>query len=106
MAISERRVTGTVPASGTVELLFRPDNRLAATVQQVGIEAPNVGGGAVGNIYKNSNLITPFVATGDAPAGEPFIRIGTSDVMRVRWTSATPGATVAATFIYDDGAPS
>jgi hypothetical protein len=75
-------------------------------VQQVGIEAPNVGGGAVGNIYKNSNLITPFVATGDAPAGEPFIKIGVNDVMRVRWTSATVGASVAATFIFDDGAPS
>lgn len=106
MAVAERRATGTIAASGVGELVFRTDNRLPAIVQQVGIEAPNVGGGAVGNIYKNSNLITPFVASGDAPAGEPFIRIGVGDVMRVRWTSATPGAAIAATFIYDDGAPS
>ena len=105
MAITERRVTGTIAATGIGELQFRTDNRLPAIVQQVGIEAPNVGGGAVGNIYKNSNLITPFVATGDAPAGEPFIKIGVNDVMKVRWTAAISGTAIAATFIYDDGAP-
>src|SRR5512138_2345081 len=100
--MAERRVTGTVPASGTVELQFRSDGRRTCRVEQVGIEAPGVGGGAVGNIYKNSNLITPFVPTGDAPAGEPFIPIGRNDVMKVRWTSATVGAAVAATFIYTE----
>ena len=103
MAIAERRITGVVASTGIARLDFRTDNRLPAIVQQVGIEADNVGGGAVGKIYKNGALITPFVATGDAPAGEPFIRIGTGDVMRVEWTSATVGARVAATFIYDDG---
>jgi len=101
MADTDEVVIGVVPANGRINLEWRPP-RGGATVKQVGIRAPNVGGGAVGNITKNGRIITPFVATGDAPAGEPFIPLHTGDVIRAEWTAATPGASVEATFFYDD----
>ena len=104
MSLTEQTQTGIVPASGAIGLELRP-GRLTLIVSQVGIRAPDVGGGAIGNILKNGAIITPFVPYGDAPAGEPPIILRPGDVMRVDWTSAAVGARVEATFIYDDGTP-
>ena len=103
MTDTEQTIIDTVPASGAVALELRSTNRKAWTVKQVGIRAPNVGGGAIGNITKNGLIITPFVPYGDAPAGEPFITLRPGDVMATEWTSAAVGATVEATYFYDDG---
>ena len=104
---TDRNVSSTVDAAGNCVITLRSDNKRQWIVKQAGIEAPNVVGGATGNIYKNGNIITPFVATGDAPAGEPYPRIGpsASDVLTVEWAGATPGATCSVTFLYDDGVP-
>jgi hypothetical protein len=101
VAVTEYPATGTISAAGTASLQFRPP-RGGAEVQQVGIRAPNVGGGAVGNITKNGRIVTPFVATGDAPAGAPYVTLQTGDVIAAEWTSATVGAAVEAVFFYDD----
>ena len=101
--ITEVPLTGIVPASGSISLTIRPRARQTWVVSQVGIRAPSVGGGAVGNITKNGMIITPFVATGDAPAGDPPITLQSGDRMSAEWTAAVAGARVEANFIYDDG---
>ena len=102
---TSQTLSGTVPASGTLTLRLRPDNGRTWIFSQVGIDAPLVGGGAIGKIKKNGQIITPFVASGDAPGGEPFIRCTSNETMQVEWTSATVGAACTAQFFYDDGIP-
>lgn len=103
MAQADLPLSGTVAADGTATLSVRPYGRATWVVQQVGIDAPNVGGGAVGMIRKNGSPITPFVASGDAPAGEPYVTLRRNDVLTIEWTAATVGAQVTATVFYDDG---
>ena len=103
MAVEDQVLSGTVPASGTVDLVLRSWAGQTWTIQQVSPDAPNVGGAASGGVYKNDNLIAPFVPQGDAVAGEPYPKIRGSDRLQIRWTGATPGAQVSALVIYDDG---
>lgn len=103
MAANEIPITGVVPASGSIALTIQPRARQTWVVSQVGIRAPNVGGGAVGNITKNGRIVTPFVPTGDAPADEPAIPLHPGDRMSAEWTGATVGAAVEAVFYYEDG---
>lgn len=103
MAQADLPLSGTVAANGTVTLSLRPYGRATWTVQQVGIEADSVGAAAIGMIRKNGSPITPFVAAGDAPAGEPYITLRRNDEMTIEWTGAVAGAQVKATVFYDDG---
>lgn len=105
MANATTVLSGTVPANGILELNLIPDNNRKWIVQQVGIVALGVGDGAVGYINLNGAPVTPFVPTGDAPAGEPYVTLRPGNRLTARWTGATPGATATATFIYDDGTP-
>jgi hypothetical protein len=99
--VADEKLSGIVPANGTLRITWFPPSK-GAIVKQVGIKAPNVGGGSVGNIYKNTSPITPFVATGDAPSGEPYVDLSRNDKLVVEWTSATVGAPVEITVFYDD----
>jgi hypothetical protein len=103
MAQTDQALSGTIPASGTLTLSFRPTARSHWIVQQVGIDAPDIGGSALGMIRKNGSPITPFVAAGDAPAGEPYITLRGNDTMTITWTGGVVGAQVKATVFYDDG---
>jgi hypothetical protein len=103
MAYMEIPLTGVVPASGSITLTIRPRARQQWTIAQVGIRASGVGPTAKGNITKNGIIVTPFVANGDAPAGEPTILLRTGDRMAAEWTGALAGARVEANFIGDDG---
>ena len=102
---TSQTLSGTIDANGELTLSLRPDNGRTWVFKQVGIDAETVGGGAIGKILKNGQIITPFVASGDAPAGEPFIRCSPNETMQVRWTGGAVGATCSAQFFYDDGIP-
>jgi hypothetical protein len=105
VTVVDQSKSGVVPASGTLAIPLRSDNGRPWILQQVGIDATGVGGGAIGKIKKNGKIITPFVPTGDAPAGEPFIPMSSTETVTVEWTSAIAGAVCNVTFIYDDGVP-
>ncbi len=103
MAAADIELSGVVNASGNAILRITPRNGQNWIVQQVSINAPNVGGGASCAVYRQDTLITPLIAQGDAAAGEPFIPVRNGFNMSVRWTGGTPGAAVSAIFLYDDG---
>lgn len=103
MAQADLALSGIVAANGTVTLTVRPYGRATWIIQQVGIEAPGVGGAATGMIRKNGSPVTPFVAAGDAPAGEPYVTLRGNETMTISWTGATVGAGVKALVLYDDG---
>ena len=103
MAGAVQTKSGVIAAGGTATLSIRPDNRRTWTVQQVTLDAPNVGTSATARVELNGNLITPCIPQADAPSGEPFITVHPGDTFSVKWAASTVGATVKATFIYDDG---
>jgi len=104
MTQTDQALSGTVAANGTARLTLRPYGRTTWIIQQIAVEAPGIGASAgLGMIRKNGSPVTPFVAAGDAPAGEPYITLRGSDVLTIEWTGATVGASVKATVFYDDG---
>jgi hypothetical protein len=103
MASARQTQTRTVPASGNLDVVFAPTRGQSWTFQQAGIAGSAGLAGAVGGIYVNSDFITPFVTTGDAPSGEPFPVVNNGSRIIVRFTGATAGSTVTVTIIYDDG---
>jgi hypothetical protein len=105
MAQADLILSAVVAANGEATLSVRPYGRATWIIQQVGIEATGIGSGALGMIRKNGSPITPFVAAGDAPAGEPYVTLRGNDTLTIEWTGATVGAGVKATVLYDDGQP-
>lgn len=103
MAIARQKKTGTVAATGIGEIVFQPTRGQTWSFQQAGVKAGTGAAGAIGEIFVDSDFITPFVPTGDAPSGEPFPTVGPNSKIRVRWTGATAGTSIEATIIYDDG---
>jgi len=103
MAIQRYTASGVVPAAGRIRIPFKPGNFLRNVVSQVSCNAPNVGSGATGNLYLNGDFIAIFVAQGDVMGGDPPVPVGKNELMYVEWASATVGARVEVTYIYDDG---
>lgn len=104
MAIDEYTTTATVPASGNIDLSIRPGStRYSWTVRQVATDAPGIGSGARCQLVKGANIITPLVPSGTAAGGDPPVTLRPGQSLTVRWTGATPGVPVKATFMYDDG---
>lgn len=104
--------TGIVTTAGTAEIDFpSPKGTVPRTVSQVSIAAidvagsstPTAPGNATAGVYFNGFLVTPLVAQADAASGDPPVVVGPNDLLAVVWTNCTPGRTVQATFIYDDG---
>lgn len=105
MARARQSQNGVVAANGVGELIFRPTAGQNWVFQQAGVKAGAGAAGAIGEIFVNTDFITPFVPTGDAPSGEPFPEVHNGDKIRIRWTGATAGTSIQATIIYDDGNP-
>jgi hypothetical protein len=103
VAVTDQARSGTVPASGTVDLVFTPTAGQNWVVRQVSIDAANVGGSASCALYRDSNFISPLVPQGDAAVEPPPINVNNGHRLIVRWTAGTVGATVNAFIIYDDG---
>lgn len=103
MTITDVSASGVIAASGVGELVFKPTSRQSWVVQQVSIDAPNVGGAAACAVYRDNALITPMVPQADAAAGDPPIPVSTNQRLRVRWTAGVVGAQISAIVIYDDG---
>jgi len=99
--------TSVVDASGYATAVIRPRTGQTWTMQQVSVElltAPPAGCTAA--LRKNGWLITPMVPAGDSAGGDPPIVLrGGPDAMTVSVYLATPGQTMRAFFIYDDGRP-
>ena len=89
-----------VGAAGTAVITVRPPGRQIWTVTQVSNEMENAPSGAVCNLRKNGNLVTPLVATGDAATGDPPVILLPSDVMTVEWASCTQGLVGRAIIFY------
>jgi len=92
----------TATAAGVATVTFTPRANQVNRVTQVACEMVN-GAGAIGWIRRNGAPVTPFVPTGDAPAGDPPIWLWPGDVMTVEWTGAPAGAVGKVTIFYDIG---
>ena len=102
MARDDQTKTGTIPASGTLSLTFVPTRSQRWDVLSCSINAPNVGGSAVGRIFRDSQFVSFFIAQNDTVEGVS-IPVGPGRKFIVQWTGATVGATVQATIWYEDG---
>ena len=102
MALDDRTQTGIIPASGNLTLDFTPDHRQNWRVDSASMNGPDVGASAVGSIFRDTQFVTFFIATADTCEGNP-VPLGNGRHFKVKWTGATPGATVQATIWFDDG---
>jgi len=96
-------VQAAADSTGKCVCTFRPPSQ--CRVMQVGVEMPGATA-AVGAIRFNGALVTPFVATADAPGGPPYVPVGPGDLFTAEWTGATPGAIGKALFLWDFGTTS
>lgn len=104
----DRRYSATVNSAGAATLTVRPTGTRPWVVAQVSVElvagtAASVAALAVGELRKNGSLIAPFVAQGDAVAGDPPVSLAPTDEMTIEWTNATPGNRAAALVIFEVG---
>jgi hypothetical protein len=100
--------SGKIAANGTAELVFTPfagqdwDILSASMDGSIDGATLNVGGAAVGALYKNNVFVSFFIATKDTAEGVT-VPLRQGNKFRVRWTNAVVGAPVQATIWYDDG---
>lgn len=108
MARTDHQTTGVVKADGTLTLSASPTSRQNWSVDSISINAPNVGGVAVGRIYRGrsgselSQFVSFFIATSDTVEGVP-VQVPNGYAISAHWTGAVVGATAEVTFWYDDG---
>lgn len=102
MTIDQAPQTGVVAAAGTATITYM-FGRNTATVTQVSVDAPNVGGGASAGVYLNDSLITPLVPQGDAATGDPPVIIRPGNSLKIKYFGAAPGALIQTLVFYDDG---
>lgn len=95
--------SATADASGFASAAFRCRGNQVNRVTQVAAEMAGAAA-AVCAIRRNTWLVCPIVATGDAGAGDPPIWLWPGDEMTVEWTGAPPGAVGKVTVFYDLGA--
>lgn len=98
-----RLITATVNSAGRGVCEFAWSGSTPARVTQIAPEGGTALLNSVGAIRFNGALITPFNPVMDACAQEPFLWVQPGDSLIAEWTSATPGATVKATFLFDLG---
>jgi hypothetical protein len=102
MARADDQMSGTIAANGTGQLVHTCTGRQNQSVDSVSINAPGVGGAAVGKIFRNSQFICFFIATADTPEGVP-VPLSPGQKLIIQWTGAVVGANIDATVWYDDG---
>jgi len=99
--------TAIVDAAGYATAVIRPRTGQTWEMQQVSVElltAPP--GGCTAAVRKNGWLVRPLDPAGDSFEGNaPIILRGGPDAMTVSVYAATPGQTMRAFFIYEDGRP-
>jgi hypothetical protein len=105
MAVTDQPFTAIINAAGTATIRFKPPTQRANyIVQQVSVEYATAPIGCTCDVRKNNSLISPLIATGDAAAGDPPIPLsGGSDILTINFRGGTPGDTVNAFIVYDDG---
>lgn len=103
MSATDNAYSATVAADGTATITIRPFASQVWTVNQVSTEHLTAPAGATSALRKNGNLITVLIATGDVADGTPPVILRPGDVMTVGWAGCTPGQTVKAYILYDDG---
>lgn len=104
----DKRYSAAAGAAGTISIPVRPTGTRPWVVTQVSVElvagsAAAVGAAATGMLRKNGAPVAPFVAHGDAVAGDPPIRLGTTDEMTIEWAGANNGNIGVALLIYELG---
>jgi hypothetical protein len=97
---------GIADAQGNATLTVTPLDAIGWRVSQVSPSmlpgsAPTVSATATAAVYVVGVLIAPFVAQGDAVAGDPPIDLQPGDVMTLVWVGCTPGNAVQAMVFYD-----
>lgn len=102
MSFADAPYTGLIAANGSGQLVHTCTGRQRQSVQSVSINAPGVGGAAVGKIFRGSQFVCFFIATADTPEGVP-VPLRPGEKLIIQWTGAVVGATIDATVWYDDG---
>jgi hypothetical protein len=93
--------SSVVRSDGTAIITFTPTKNLPWLLKQTSIEMRNAPSGAVAELRKNDNLITPMVAT-DTADSDPPVPVVPGDRITVTWTGGTPGRPVSVYIIYQE----
>lgn len=98
----DRDFSSTIASNGQGSVTLTPTKNVPWIVTQVSTEYRNAPSGTTAELRKNGSLITVMLATDVADSDPPvFLRPG--DRLVVTWFSGTPGSTVSALFIYNEG---
>ncbi len=98
--MADQAYSQAVGANGVATIQIKVTNGISRwIISQVSAELPSAPAGATCELRKNTNLVTPMIATGDTAGGEPPVDLLGSDVLTVTWTGCTPG-TIAKAFIF------
>jgi hypothetical protein len=92
-----------IGTAGDGTITVRTHARIAWIVAQISAEIVSPGtapSGATGDIRKNGRLVTPFIPTADAPSGEPYVFLRSTDILTINWYDCTPNTVGQATVYY------
>ena len=106
MTITDIAKSATVNASGAATITISSNNRNPWIVFQVSVEVTYKSGCKV-QVKKGAFVVTPIIletASGSGTAaGDPPVKLLSSESLTVNFTGLTAGTTVKAYVIYDDG---
>lgn len=98
----DRDFSTLVGSNGQASITLTPTKNNPWIVTQVSTEYRSSPSGATAELRKNGSLITVMIPTDVADSDPPvFLRPG--DRLVVTWFGGTPGNTVSALFIYEEG---
>lgn len=108
MSLADGSASGRVAATGIGRLYIQPINRQTWTVKQVSVNgqvtgATAVGAGSACNLYKGALFVAATIPQNGVIVEPPPLVLKPNERAEVRWTGATPGASIEIYYIYDDG---
>jgi hypothetical protein len=106
VTITDISQSAVVNASGNAVITIASSNRNPWVVFQVSVEVTYKSGCRV-QVKKGAFVVTPIIletASGSGTAaGDPPVKLLSSETLTVNYTGLTAGTTVKAYIIYDDG---
>jgi hypothetical protein len=100
--VPDRDFSTIIESNGEGSITLTPTKNTPWIVTQVTTEYHDSPSGSTAELRKNGALITPMIPTDVADSDPPvFLRPG--DRLVVTWFHGTPGNTVSALFIYEEG---
>lgn len=100
--MADYTVDDTIGADGTLDLRITPFARQNWLVRQCSTYAPNVGGAASAEVWRDTTFHCVIGAQRGTAVEPPPLLVGNGQKLRVRYAGATPGANVQVTLVYDE----